>query len=250
MFGIKKAFYKVLYSLLSPDYFQSMSPTQQLKFLSKLQTCLPENLGIFAAQEGEDALIKRILRQDFYKKGFYVDIGAHDPLRFSTTLNFYLCGWRGINIEPLPGSLNKFNQLRTNDINIQSGVSEDSGAMTYYMFNEPAFNTFDKAQSQEALKKSSLLDTIEVKTERLDYLLDKFLPENTVIDFVNIDVEGMEMSVLKSCDWDKYHPTIIAIEALVEERKLKINNYLSDKGYKKVANTKNTLVFVCEKYEC
>lgn len=236
--------------MLSVDSFLELSLADQMFFLRNIQKKLPNHIGIFTAQEGEDALIKRVLKDDFYKGGFYVDIGAHDPFRFSTTLNFYLNGWHGINIDPYPGSSIKFNQARPEDINIESGVNEVSETMPYYIFEEPAFNTFDKYQVDEALKKTELLEINELKVERLDCILDKYLPTGTSIDLLNIDVEGMELAVLNSNNWIKYHPTVIAVEALNNGAKTKIIDYLSIKGYRKIANTKNTLIFICNNYEC
>ena len=54
------------------------------------------------SQEGEDMILRRIFGDK--RLGFYVDVGAHDPRRFSNTYYFYKRGWRGINIEPRPGS--------------------------------------------------------------------------------------------------------------------------------------------------
>ena len=49
------------------------------------------------SQEGEDLLIDRMF--DGQSVGFYVDVGAHHPTRFSNTYLLYLRGWRGINID-------------------------------------------------------------------------------------------------------------------------------------------------------
>ena len=55
------------------------------------------------AQEGEDLILYRMIYGKI-DKGFYVDVGAHHPKRFSNTYFFYRKGWRGINVEPMPGS--------------------------------------------------------------------------------------------------------------------------------------------------
>ena len=65
---------------------------------------------LYYSQEGEDILLARF----FFGKsqGFYVDIGAHHPQRLSNTYHFYLQGWRGINIDAMPGSMSSFETLR------------------------------------------------------------------------------------------------------------------------------------------
>jgi hypothetical protein len=70
------------------------------------------------SQEGEDRVLAHVLDIGRRDPGFYVDVGAHHPQRFSNTYAFYLAGWRGLNIEPRPGSLSLFQRLRPRDINL------------------------------------------------------------------------------------------------------------------------------------
>ncbi len=95
------------------------------------------------SQEGEDMILQRILGDK--KHGFYVDVGAHHPRRFSNTYLFYRRGWSGINIEPNPEAMNAFQVDRERDINLQFGIAEHAENLTYYFFDEPALNTFDAA---------------------------------------------------------------------------------------------------------
>ncbi|MCP2732462.1 FkbM family methyltransferase, partial [Symplocastrum sp. BBK-W-15] len=92
------------------------------------------------SQEGEDMIISRFFEGK--KQGFYVDVGAHHPQRFSNTYRFYLQGWRGINIDAMPGSMEIFNKIRANDINLEISISDCNQILTYYEFNEPALNGF------------------------------------------------------------------------------------------------------------
>ena len=55
--------------------------------------------------------------------GFYVDVGAHHPIRFSNTFRLYRKGWRGLNIDANPGSMKRFHHTRPRDINIEAAVS-------------------------------------------------------------------------------------------------------------------------------
>ena len=72
------------------------------------------------SQEGEDLIINRLI--DSKKNGFYIDIGAHHPFRFSNTYKFYKMGWNGINIDAMPGSMKLFREKRPRDINIECGI--------------------------------------------------------------------------------------------------------------------------------
>lgn len=68
------------------------------------------------SQEGEDMVLQRIF--DGKTNGFYVDVGAHHPFRFSNTYFFYRLGWSGINIEPNPEASDLFQSARRKDINL------------------------------------------------------------------------------------------------------------------------------------
>lgn len=77
------------------------------------------------AQQGEDLILREIL--NYASTGFYVDVGAHHPFRFSNTYLFYKQGWRGINIDAMPGSMTLFHRFRPRDINIECGVANNGG---------------------------------------------------------------------------------------------------------------------------
>jgi hypothetical protein len=92
------------------------------------------------SQEGEDMALRRVFEKE--KIGFYVDVGAHHPKRFSNTYFFYRMGWNGINIDAMPGSMKEFDKYRGRDINLELGVAKQEGILNSYVFNEPALNTF------------------------------------------------------------------------------------------------------------
>ncbi len=164
------------------------------------------------AQEGEDLILKDVLN---YKNGFYLDVGAHHPYRFSVTSYFYQKGWQGINIDPNPGTKKMFDRERPGDINLEIGISNKNEELTLYVFDEPALSTFDKKRS-EKLEKTTAFRIVQSKiipVERLDNVISKYAPDRK-IDLLNIDVEMFEMDVLKSNDWNRYRPKILAIELL------------------------------------
>lgn len=85
----------------------------------------------------------------------------------------------------------------------------------YFRFNEPALNTFDVDEAEYKNKAQyRLIDAVEVKVERLDELLARFLPPGQQIDFLSVDVEGLDEEVLRSNDWNRYRPRLILAETL------------------------------------
>jgi FkbM family methyltransferase len=200
------------------------------------------------AQEGEDLIFYRLIYGKL-ERGFYVDVGAHHPKRFSNTYFFYKKGWRGINIEPMPGSKKLFDKYRPKDINIESPISLVEEELTYYMFNEPALNGFIK--DIRAIKNQTgnykVLRTVNLKTKTLKKLFDEYLPSDKKINLLSVDVEGMDLAVLQSNDWKKYLPDYVMVEDrdfdFLSPTKSDIYNYLTNLDYSLIVKTVNTLIF-------
>lgn len=206
--------------------------------------------SISYSQEGEDLILQKFLYD--CKKGFYVDIGAHHPVRFSNTYYFYLRGWKGINIDAMPGSMKAFDKIRKRDINLEIPISEKSEKLNYYVFNEPALNGFSKniSELRDNVNNYKILSEIELETKTLESVLDDYLPKGQHITFMSIDVEGLDFAVLKSSNWKKYKPDYILIEILdyaqkdiFDLNKSEITKFLYDKGYKICAKSFNTVFF-------
>ena len=198
------------------------------------------------SQDGEDLILDRLL--DGAPHGFFVDVGAHHPMRFSNTYLFYLRGWRGINIDAQPGSMRLFCRYRPRDISVESGVGLEPGYLPYYQFNEPALNTFDP--NEAALKDKSpyhLVQTVQVQVERLDTLLETHLPSGQIIDFLSVDVEGRDLDVLRSNNWERFRPRYILAETLRTDMlhltECPVVQFLTSVDYKPVAKAYNTTFF-------
>lgn len=212
-----------------------------------------KHLNFSFSQEGEDLILHRLIGTK--TNGFYIDIGAHHPKRFSNTYKFYKMGWRGINIDPLPGTMKVFNEKRPEDINLEIAISNNEKEVSkYYMFNEPALNTFNEDHANHIQKNNSeyhLIKTSDIQTCKLSRVLNKYLKDGQNIDFMNIDVEGWELSVIESNDWDKYCPHYLIIESfgtkleddLNSEMTMKLKSY----GYSLISKTVNSLIFKNEK---
>ncbi len=200
------------------------------------------------SQEGED----RILHGIFAGKatGFYVDVGAHHPYRFSNTWMFYQRGWSGINIDPAPGVMRDFHLWRPRDVNLEVGVAANPGEMTFHLFEESAYSTFspEMARERSAAGQGGSMTEHRVKVQTLREILATHLPPATPIDFLSIDVEGLEMEVLEGMDWQHHAPRVILCEVLgnPDLESLGQNpvvNELRSHGYKAVASTRRTLIF-------
>jgi FkbM family methyltransferase len=200
------------------------------------------------SQEGEDMILRRLFEGQ--EMGFYVDVGAHHPKRFSNTYFFYKRGWKGINIDAMPNSMKPFNTIRPKDINIEKPISDKKQVLTYYAFNEPALNGFSKELSEERDGKNGYFIEFakEIETVTLEDVFKANLPEGQSIDFLNIDVEGLDFNVLKSNDFGKYKPKVILVEilnsALKDLEGHEITTYLKKRNYIFYAKAVNTVIFI------
>ena len=198
------------------------------------------------SQNGEDLILNRLIGDK--KKGFYIDVGAHHPIRFSNTHFFYNKGWNGINIDAMPGSMKLFENIRKRDINLETGVGFKKETLRYYQFNEPALNTFEPMEVNK--KKNTnykLINSLNLKVDRLENILEKYLKVDQEIDFLNVDVEGKDKEVLLSNNWQKYRPNFILVETLnqrnLDFKDCKINKYLKNKGYSIINKAFDTCIF-------
>jgi len=200
------------------------------------------------SQEGEDMIMRKIFEHQSI--GFYVDVGAHHPKRYSNTNYFYKRGWSGINIDASPGSMKSFHKYRGRDINIESAISRENKELTFYTFDEPAINTFDRAIAQQRSQegKYKLIKETKIQTKTLSEILGQYLSLNKEIDFLSVDVEGYDLEVLLSSDWNKFRPKFVIVECFGVWKFERIISdgiyiFMTGNNYDFYAKTMNTCIF-------
>lgn len=197
------------------------------------------------SQEGEDMILDRVFEKK--AEGLYVDVGAHHPIRLSNTYLFYRRGWRGINIDAAPGSMAAFNDLRPGDINVEVAIGEKPGTLPFHIFKDPALSTFDAAVAKERIAHPLLeIKPIEIRT--LAQVLEEFLPAGKPIDFLSVDVEGFDLAVLRSNDWNRFRPEYVLAEDFYCENvegalKTSMAAFLNSVGYSLFARTAHTQIY-------
>lgn len=202
------------------------------------------------SQEGEDRILEKLFCE--VHRGFYVDVGAHHPRRFSNTYLFYRRGWSGINIDAMPGSMKLFRRIRPRDVNLEVAISESPRCLTYRSFREPAFNGFGVCiDSKHAANPGwELLWEREMTTRRLDSVLAECLPAGRRIDFLSIDVEGLDLEVLRSCDLERHRPTAIVIEMSVvtvdDVYRHPVHSHMKNRQYILYSKLCNSCIYVTE----
>jgi len=185
------------------------------------------------SQWGEDIYITSFFKNK--KKGFYLDIGCFHPYMYSNTCLLYKKGWKGINIDINQTSIDLFNIARPHDMNLCTAVSEKKKEFNVY-FDDPfsPVNTLSE-NFYKSLKKTFFKNgqILTVKSKKFQEIIDK---DRKIIDFINIDAEGLDFEILKQIDIKRYQVKLLSIETHnVDGSKMEyfelIKRFLEKDGY-------------------
>ena len=165
--------------------------------------------------EGEDILVNKLMCAVFgIQKGFYVDIGAHHPFNLSNTALLYSLGWRGINMDAMPGSMALFETYRPEDINLEIAIAPAPDVLCFSCFDNPGLNGFltEDIVNIHVGRGARLLQQIPIQAYDINSILAEHVAGRE-IDLLSIDVEVMDYAILNSLS-DCFRPRLIITEAL------------------------------------
>lgn len=184
------------------------------------------------SQYGEDVVLRDWFHD--HPPGVFVDVGCYHPRKFSNTYWLYKRGWRGVNIDIDPLKIQAFRLARPHDINILAGVGDQETTATVYRFGKYGLGTtIDPdlaAATREPLREKQ---TVQIRT--LESILAETPWKDAPIDLLSIDVEGMDLAVLRGFDLARHHPKLIMIElhadAIGDVLESGLHRYLSERDY-------------------
>ena len=161
--------------------------------------------------------------------GFFIEVGAGDPVNLSVSYHLEVKGWKGILVEPQPELANKLKNNRKAKVwPVACGSPQNKGEADFFVAGE-----FSSLKKHAAFTDVIYSDKIVVPVMTLDEIL--FEEGNPEIDFLSIDVEGSELNVLRGIDLLKNRPRLIFIEYHVLS--LDIHHYFLRNKYKLVKRT-------------
>ncbi|KAF0126988.1 MAG: FkbM family methyltransferase [Elusimicrobia bacterium] len=196
------------------------------------------------SQAGEDVVMDFLLQQTGLCKPHYLELGASHPVGSNNTYKFYERGARGVLVEADKNLIPIIRKIRPEDTILNIGVGEyDAPEQDFYLFKSSALNTFSREAAQNIEKngvhKIQAVIKLPVKT------INSIIRENFAAypDLLSIDIEGLDLPVLKTLDFTEYPIPVICAETCgysENHRKVKnrdIEEFLRTKGYFVYADT-------------
>ena len=165
------------------------------------------------------------------KNGFYVDVGCYHPIHRNNTYLLHRQNWSGINIDTSQFSIDLFNYMRPKDLNYNCAISnKNENIKLFYQKELSQLSTTEKEQAESVFQGN--IKEKEIQAFTLDEILNRDRYKNSKIDFLDIDVEGADLKVLKGLSFDKFKPELICVEIHEKEVELsEIYKFLVNKKY-------------------
>lgn len=181
------------------------------------------------AQFAEDRILAEIFgaRAD----GCCVEVGANDGITGSASYLFERRGWRCLLVEPIPAMVEEIRKHRTCRV-VNCAASSREGEATFFVAEGvEAVSGLDLTPDRiEWIRRvGGTIKPIKVRTATLDQLLEE--AGFTKLEFVTIDVEGHELSVLEGFDLGAYRPRIVIIEDNSIDGNVSVSRHMADRGY-------------------
>ncbi len=198
------------------------------------------NSRVSYSQYGEDLIIDKLL--NLKDKGFYIDVGAFDPESLNNTKLFFDRGWKGINIDPNPDTIRKFNEKRPSDTNLNFGIANKEGTLKAVLFeNCKSYTLSEKLIKQHEQEQTKVINSINIPVKTLKSIFTEYV-KDVKVDFISIDTEGLDLQVLEGNDWEKYRPKVICVETYNEQGenidyRQRIHNFMEKIKYKLAYDT-------------
>lgn len=207
------------------------------------------------SQVGEDIIVNYLINSLKITKVSYLDIGVNDPVISNNTYFFYNRGNRGVCIEPDPYLYKIVKETRKNDVVLNCGIAfNESSASPFYSFPEEysGWNTFSlpEARTREIESGVNIQNTTQVPLRSINNIIAENF--KTYPNYISIDVEGLDLEILQSFDFEKYRPEIFCVETLtfnIQHKGAKIIDiidFMKTKGYFAYADTYVNTIFCRE----
>ncbi len=180
------------------------------------------------SQSGEDVIAWQYFKEKSH--GYFIEVGANDPVLFSQTWFFEKRGWRGMLVEPLPQKAAILRSARPGSV-VYGVAATSPGHPDELMLHIAPDDMFSSVEQN--FSGNSSANTQSVPCATLDELLAR--EGNPSIDYLSIDVEGYELAVLSGFSLERHRPALILLEDHMKH--LRLHRYMTGHGYRLVKRT-------------
>ena len=184
---------------------------------------------LLPSEDGEEIILYNFFEQK--RTGFFVEVGAFNGVQLSNTYLLEALGWSGILIEPDPVLYEQCIRSRPFSKVLNVAASDQSGTLNFTIAVGKEWLSYsgDNPERESRVRESGgTLKRIDVPALTLNEILKDCTEP---IDFMSIDVEGFELSVLKGLDFERYGPKLFLIERSRTEEDGEVHEFLRAKGY-------------------
>ena len=202
------------------------------------------NNEIYYSQHGEDYLVNKLIGHR--RKGVFIEVGCIDGKRFSNTLFFEKKGWTGLCIEAHSDYIELLSINRPNSITVHAAVSDKNIIDSkFYANSRGSLSSLDKSSDKRWITDYPEFFSGFVEQKVREATLTSILIENEVkkIDFLSIDIEGNEISVLKGLDFKKYKPLLILCEYDTKSEYRELSDFLIPHGYSMLHTLRGNVLY-------
>jgi FkbM family methyltransferase len=204
------------------------------------------------SQCGEDIIVDFIFKQMQIIKPSYLDIGANHPFIFNNTYFFYRLGCKGVSVEPHPTLHELLLRKRPKETQLKVGVSKGGvDTLPFFVMSNLTLSTFSEIDACRYSESGVywIKEILNIDVIPISEIFEKYFNGHAP-DFISIDVEGIDIDIIKSIDFIRYRPVVICVETLIfsdnrDAGKVPgISEFLSERGYIEYADTHINTIFV------
>jgi FkbM family methyltransferase len=228
-----------------------ISPVLFLKIKRIIYSKVAIDVNASYSQAGEDAIVRFLFNDKNLKRISYLDLGTNTPDGNNNTYWFYRNGSRGVCVEADKTFIPLILALRPEDKVLNVGVSVGTkNEADFYIFDYKAINTFDKEEAERRanLDKFRITEVVKVPLIHINSLIENNF--DSFPDLLSIDIEGLDLEILKAMDFDRFPIPVICAETCVysknhiRSKDPAIKDFLLSKGYEVYADTYINTIFV------
>lgn len=196
------------------------------------------------SESGEDLLFMKMLNRLGLKDPTYLDIGVCHPVIRNNTYMLYKHGYKkGVLVEPNPDMCRLIKNYRPENILLNMGVcADESSYLKYYISPNPScvgHNTFSEVEAE----KLGFIEHLDIPVDNINHIIETYC--SGMVDILDLDTEGMDLSLIHVLDTEKYRIKLICVETFVCGSDL-IGRVLEEKGYVHFASSRNNGIYLAK----